>query len=119
VSSGSAVIVVVDDDAQNLRLLARLLTLDGYEMHTAGIIEALSLALRWQSEPLKPRVRGTLDEFRALQVSPCETLANLSLTGHLRCFSDQRLVEIVQCGEPILSSSSPRPCCESSRLTST
>src|ERR1700719_646070 len=30
-----------------------------------------------------------------------ETLANLSKTGHLRCFSDQPVAEIVQCGEPI------------------
>jgi hypothetical protein len=30
-----------------------------------------------------------------------ETLANLSITGHLRCFSDQPVAEIVQCGEPI------------------
>ena len=29
-----------------------------------------------------------------------ETLANLSITGHLRCFSDQPVAEIVQCGEP-------------------
>jgi hypothetical protein len=28
-------------------------------------------------------------------------LANLSITGHLRCFSDQPVAEIVQCGEPI------------------
>jgi hypothetical protein len=27
-------------------------------------------------------------------------LANLSITGHLRCFSDQPVAEIVQCGEP-------------------
>ena len=38
----------------------------------------------------------------ALQVSLRETLANLSITGHLRCFSDQPVAEIVQCGEPIL-----------------
>ena len=31
-----------------------------------------------------------------------ETLANLSITGHLRCFSDQPVAEIVQCGEPAL-----------------
>jgi hypothetical protein len=31
---------------------------------------------------------------------PRETLANLSITGHLRCFSDQPVAEIVQCGEP-------------------
>lgn len=29
-----------------------------------------------------------------------ETLANLSTVGQLRCFSDQPVVEIVQCGEP-------------------
>ena len=27
-----------------------------------------------------------------------ETLANLSITGHLRSFSDQPVAEIVQCG---------------------
>src|SRR5437773_10984537 len=32
--------------------------------------------------------------------SPHETLANLSITGHLRSFSDQPVAEIVQCGEP-------------------
>jgi hypothetical protein len=32
-----------------------------------------------------------------------ETLANLSTIGHLRGFSDQPVAEIVQCGEPILS----------------
>ena len=37
----------------------------------------------------------------ALRDSPRETLANLSITGHLRCFSDQPVAEIVQCGEPI------------------
>src|SRR5688572_23397410 len=36
----------------------------------------------------------------ALRDSPRETLANLSITGHLRCFSDQPVAEIVQCGEP-------------------
>ena len=35
-----------------------------------------------------------------LRDSPRETLANLSITGHLRCFSDQPVAEIVQCGEP-------------------
>ena len=29
-----------------------------------------------------------------------ETLANLSITGHLCRFSDQPVAEIVQCGEP-------------------
>ena len=29
-----------------------------------------------------------------------ETLANLSISGHLRCFLDQPVAEIVQCGEP-------------------
>ena len=28
------------------------------------------------------------------------TWASLSITGHLRCFSDQPVAEIVQCGEP-------------------
>ena len=32
-----------------------------------------------------------------------ETLANLSITGHLRRFSDQPVAEIVQCSEAILS----------------
>ena len=32
---------------------------------------------------------------------PRETLANLSITGHLRCLSDQPVAEMVQCGEPI------------------
>ena len=41
----------------------------------------------------------------ALRDSPRETLANLSITGHLRCFSDQPVAEIVQCGEPIPSTS--------------
>ena len=36
----------------------------------------------------------------ALRDSPRETLANLSITGHLRCFSDQLVADIVQCGEP-------------------
>ena len=36
VSASAAVILVVDDEPQNLRLIARLLTLDGYEMVTAG-----------------------------------------------------------------------------------
>ena len=30
-----------------------------------------------------------------------ETLANLPITGHSRCFSNQPVAEIVQCGEPI------------------
>jgi predicted TIM-barrel fold metal-dependent hydrolase len=38
----------------------------------------------------------------ALRDSPRETLANLSISGHLRGFSDQSVAEIVQCGEPIL-----------------
>jgi hypothetical protein len=38
----------------------------------------------------------------ALRDSPRETLANLSITGHLRCFLDQPVAEIVQCGEPRL-----------------
>ena len=38
----------------------------------------------------------------ALRDSPRETLANLSITGHLRCFSDQPVADIVQCGEPAL-----------------
>jgi hypothetical protein len=32
---------------------------------------------------------------------PRETLANLSITGHLRRFLDQPVAEIVQCGEPL------------------
>jgi hypothetical protein len=36
-----------------------------------------------------------------LRDSPGETLANLSITGPLRSFSDQPVAEIVQCGEPI------------------
>jgi putative two-component system response regulator len=36
VSAGAAVILVVDDEPQNLRLIARVLTLDGYAMLTAG-----------------------------------------------------------------------------------
>jgi hypothetical protein len=36
----------------------------------------------------------------ALRDSPRETLANLSITGHLRRFSDQPVAEIVQCAEP-------------------
>jgi hypothetical protein len=39
-----------------------------------------------------------------LQDSPRETLANLSITGHLRGFSDQPVAEIVQCGEPTKNS---------------
>jgi hypothetical protein len=39
----------------------------------------------------------------ALRDSPRETLANLSITGHLCCFSDQPVAEIVQCGEPLSS----------------
>jgi hypothetical protein len=38
----------------------------------------------------------------ALRDSPRETLANLSITGHLRGFLDQPVAEIVQCGEPAL-----------------
>ena len=46
--------------------------------------------------------------LRRLRDSPRETLANLSITGHLRGFSDQPVAEIVQCGEPISSFSSIR-----------
>ena len=38
-----------------------------------------------------------------LRDSTRETLANLSISGHLRCFSDQPVAEIVQCGEPTLA----------------
>ena len=41
----------------------------------------------------RPRLR------RSSGRTPRETLANLSITGHLRCFSDQPVAEIVQCGE--------------------
>jgi hypothetical protein len=37
----------------------------------------------------------------ALRDSGRETLANLSITGHLRGFSDQAVAEIVQCGERV------------------
>ena len=44
-----------------------------------------------------------------------ETLANLAKKADLRCFSDQPVAEIVQCGEPIPrfgSVLSPRPVSE-------
>ena len=44
-SSGSAVILVVDDDEQNVRLIARLLTLDGHEVHVARDSASALLAL--------------------------------------------------------------------------
>jgi hypothetical protein len=50
--------------------------------------------------------RRLLEPARAaspLRDLPRETLANLSITGHLRCFSDQPVAEIVQCGAPITS----------------
>ena len=37
----------------------------------------------------------------AIRDSARETLANLSVAGHLRCFSDQPVAEIIQCGEAI------------------
>jgi hypothetical protein len=38
--------------------------------------------------------------FGGPKASRRETLANLSITGRLRRFSDQPVAEIVQCGEP-------------------
>jgi hypothetical protein len=47
--------------------------------------------------PGSSRPRGP---FALRVLTPRETLANLSITGHLRRFSDQPVAEIVQCGEP-------------------
>ena len=67
------------------------------------------------TEAVWPCVEQTLDHLAASRMGGKreviawgrrETLANLSITGHLRCFSDQPVAEIVQCGEP-LSSSDP------------
>jgi hypothetical protein len=52
----------------------------------------------------------------AARDSPRETLANLSITGHLRCFSDQPVAEIVQCGEPFFQGACSDPECEQFRL---
>src|SRR5215218_8156719 len=41
--------------------------------------------------------------YVALRASHRETLANLSITGQLRRFSNQPVPEIVQCGEPFFS----------------
>ncbi len=56
------------------------------------------------------QVSGSLSVEKALEAlqkggrkngeSARETLANLSITGHLRRFSNQPVAEIVQCGEP-------------------
>jgi hypothetical protein len=50
-----------------------------------------------QTAMSRRRLRGRV----ALRNSHRDTLANLSMTGHLRCFSDQPVAEIVQCGEPL------------------
>ena len=52
---------------------------------------------------IPPGDRRDNEWLRALRSSMDETLANLSITGHLRGFSDQPVAEIVQCGEPISS----------------
>ena len=39
-------------------------------------------------------------EVRVFETHHAKPLSNLSITGHLRCFSDQRVAENVQCGEP-------------------
>jgi hypothetical protein len=59
----------------------------GAANHSVVIAPWPQTALRWQ---------GCI----ALRDSSRETLANLSITGHLRCFTDQPAAEIVQCGEP-------------------
>jgi NAD(P)-dependent dehydrogenase (short-subunit alcohol dehydrogenase family) len=58
-------------------------------------------------------ITGRWRPARACQRSACSRLTSrnlgeLSITGHLRCFSDQPVAEIVQCGEPILSCEIPR-----------
>ena len=59
------------------------------------------------SDEVRRRVGLTTVQRQALKPSrlsllglPHETLANLSITGHLRRFSNQPVAEIVQCGEP-------------------
>ena len=68
-------------------------------------LSALLYPWSWSRSPRRSADNsGTVESEEA---QPRETLANLSITGHLRCFSDQRVAEIVQCGEPLTSTSSP------------
>ena len=82
------------------RATGRLVTVESEEAHgTADRAPQLSWAKRRGMSVSACRLPESV-RLRRFSRPPRETLANLSITGHLRRFSNQPVAEIVQCGEP-------------------